>query len=107
MLESLVRSSLSDEASLRAASALAKHVDRGDLVPKLRAAVDTVPDDLRGLAIAALHDAGDVDLARELGAVHAGSRSLSTAVWAACVLVAKGEVATEPRVRLLQREPVE
>ncbi|MBL9110438.1 MAG: hypothetical protein JNM74_14245 [Myxococcales bacterium] len=107
MLESVVRASLSDEASLRAASALAKHFDRRDLVPKLREAVDAVTDELRGLAIAALHDAGDVTLARELAVVHAGSRSLATAVWSACVLAAKGDVTTEARVRLLQRDIAE
>ena len=107
MLESVVRASLSDEASLRAASALAKHFDRRDLVPKLREAVAAVSDELRGLAIAALHDAGDVTLARELAVVHAGSRSLATAVWSACVLAAKGDVTTEARVRLLQRDVAE
>lgn len=65
MLESLVRGSLNDPASVRAASYLVRDFARVDLLGPLRDCAASAPrEELhRGLALGALWDAGDLDVA--------------------------------------------
>jgi len=101
MLESLVRGPLTEESHLRAAAVLARAFGRHDLHAPLRAAAATSRDELRGLAIAALHDAGD-GAAKELAEDALTSKHLPTVAWGAHVLANRGPCLSESRVRQLQ-----
>jgi hypothetical protein len=106
MLETLVKSlPLADETAVRAAMHLARDYGRDDLVPSLLSvARGERREDLRGLAAAALWDAGRRDEARELEGELVASRSLGNVVWGsllrAAALRGNGELlCSEPRVR--------
>ena len=91
MLESLTKTGpLQDEVALRSACFLARDHGRQDLQAAILTCAKTAKrDDLRGLAIAALWDAGAHDQALSLAAGALRSRSLSTVAWAALVRAAE------------------
>lgn len=108
MLEALAKSSpLSDETAVRAAMHLARDYGRDDLRRELGAvARGERREDLRGLAAAALWDAGDREVARGLEGELVASRSLANVVWgsllrAAALRAGAGRelLCTEERVR--------
>ncbi|HRH00907.1 MAG TPA: hypothetical protein PLR99_31910 [Polyangiaceae bacterium] len=108
MLDALGRGPLADGAPIRAAACLLRDHGRAELLPDLRACAATGAEDLRGLALGALWDAGDQAHALELAAELIGSRHLVTMAWAARVRVAAagglaGPVVDELTVRRLQR----
>ncbi len=114
MLESLTRGPLTEESHLRAAAVLARAFGRAELLEPLRAAATTSREELRGLAIAALHDAGDANAAKDLAEEAVASKHLPTVAWGAHVLANgalegrgdarsdRGPVVTEALVRHLQ-----
>lgn len=107
MLDALVRGPLADESQVRAASLLARDHGRGDLLPDLRACAAAGPEELRGLALGALWDAGEPATALALAGELVGSKHLGTMAWAARVKVAAagalgGPVVDELSVRRLQ-----
>ncbi len=88
---------LADEVGVRAASHLLR--DHGH--QEFRAALEEVArgskrEDLRGLAIAALWDAGEHDLAIELAQGATDSRALQSAAWASLVRAAAAQSWTQP-----------
>jgi hypothetical protein len=112
MLESMVKGpALEDETAIRSALYLLKDYGRSDLQ---RALVETTKstrrEAVRGLAAAALFDAGFKDLSIELSQPLIKSRQIATATWAALIVAnaASGsELVTEPRFRRVQRGWVE
>jgi hypothetical protein len=98
MLESLTKTApLQDEVALRAASFLSRDHARHDLQAAIHACAKTSKrDDLKGLAIAALWDAGAHEQALSLAEGALRSRSLSTAAWAALVRAAAENQWDEP-----------
>ncbi len=107
MLENLAKSPLTDEASVRAALHLAR--DYGDSRPLdlLRvAATSPRRETVRGLAAAALFDAGEIALALELSRSLTTSRQLASVAWGALIQAAhaKGisEITDEASVRRIQ-----
>ncbi len=110
MLESLVRGPLDDEAHVRAALHLARDYGRGDLLAALRlVATGSIREEMRGLAFAALHDAGDTLFSKELADEALVGRHLGNAAWAARVLSpsVRGFAVTEAAVRHIQWGAVE
>ena len=108
MLDALGRGPLAEEAQVRAAACLARDHGRPELLRELRACAAAGADELRGLALGALWDAGDHAGARELAAELVTSKHLVTVAWAARVRVAAsggfaGPVVDELTVRRLQR----
>jgi len=106
MLEALVKSPpLSDETAVRAAMHLARDYGRDDLVASLLSvARGERREDLRGLAAAALWDAGERDKARELEGELVASRCLANVAWASLLRAAAMSnddalLCTETRVR--------
>ncbi len=108
MLESLVRGSLNDPASVRAASYLVRDFARVDLLGPLRDCAASAPrEELRGLALGALWDAGDLDVAAARAQDLLSAKHLGTMAWSARVRMASagallGPVVDEPTVRRLQ-----
>ena len=110
MLESLVRlPNLNDETSLRAASLLARFHERDDLRAALLAtASGERNEDQRGLAVAALWDAGARDEALRLAEELIGSRHLASVAWAslvraaACGVGGENLLVTETHFRWIQ-----
>jgi hypothetical protein len=109
MLEGLAKSlPAADEAAVRAALFLVRDHGREDLAAPLESiARGSRRDETRGLAIAALWDAGRRQRALELAADAARSRSLTTVAWACLVKVAAasgfaGPVVDEPTFRRAQ-----
>jgi hypothetical protein len=107
MLEALTKGPLGDESSLRAALHLVR--DYGDPRPLdlLRvAAASPRHEAVRGLAAAALFDAGEQELAQSFAKPLLASRHLSSLAWGALIQIAKltnaREIATEPTVRRIQ-----
>jgi len=107
MLEGLAKGSLGDACAVRAALHLIR--DYGDRRPldALRAvAASPRREAIRGLAAAALFDAGEHELASELGRPLLDSRHLTSLAWGGLVEAAlrkhAGEVTTEPNVRRIQ-----
>jgi hypothetical protein len=108
MLDSVVKGrSLGDETAVRCALYLMSHYGRHELERQLQEAARSARrEGVRGLAVAALYDAGcreqALDLAREL----AQARQLTSAAWAALVLIhasnGAGHVINEPRYRRIQ-----
>ncbi|HYQ30575.1 MAG TPA: hypothetical protein VER04_25265 [Polyangiaceae bacterium] len=107
MLETLAKGPLQDESGVRAALHLVR--DYGDPRPRELlqvAATSSRREAVRGLAVAALFDAGDrewaVDCAKSL--IH--SRHLASVAWGALIQAAHSknapEVITEPSVRRIQ-----
>lgn len=112
MLETLARAlPLGDEVAIRAALYLARDHGREDLKEALAEAA-TAPkrEDLRGLAIAAMWDAGMRDRARALADEALESKVLGNAAWATLVRAAAsrssrdggGDVLTETPFRWIQ-----
>jgi hypothetical protein len=107
MLEAMTKGPLGDESSLRAASHLVR--DYGDPRPLelLRVAASSPRHEaVRGLAAAALFDAGEQELARSLTKTLLASRHLSSLAWGALIqsahLRSSHEIASEPMVRRIQ-----
>jgi hypothetical protein len=107
MLEALAKTPLIDEPSVRAALHLVR--DYGDRRPLdlLRAAAASPRrETVRGLAAAALFDAGEHELALDCAKTLLISRHLSSLAWGALIQAAHAksspEVATEPAVRRIQ-----
>lgn len=96
MLDTLVKAvPLKDEVSLRAASYLARDHGRDDLREAiLECARGPKRDELRGLAVACLFDAGDEARARELSDELLVSKSLSNVAWGALVRAAASRPAS-------------
>jgi len=110
MLDALVRGPIEDEARARAASHLARSFGRTDLfVPLAVVARSSAREDLRGLGIAALHDAGDTATAKALAEEALAGKHLGNAAWAARVLATNvgGFAVSEGAVRHLQWGVVE
>ncbi|MCU0693657.1 MAG: hypothetical protein MUF54_19895 [Polyangiaceae bacterium] len=98
MLESLTKTApLTGEVGVRAASHLARDHGRADLLPAIESlAKVSKREDLRGMAIAALWDAGTRDRALDLARQAARSRSLPSAAWAALVRAAAEQAWAQP-----------
>jgi hypothetical protein len=90
MLESLAQSpQLSDESAIRAASLLARDHGRDDLRAALAAAATGARrEELKGLAVAALWDAGSRDEARAFAEELVESRHIGNVAWASIVRAA-------------------
>jgi hypothetical protein len=109
MLENMVKSSsLGDATAIRAALYLSRDHHRTDLEKML---VETMKSSrreaLRGLAAAALYDAGKLPLSDALLAPLLSSRQLPTAGWAALLAAAQAgrlsaPLVTEPTFRRVQ-----
>lgn len=108
MLDNLAKGrALKDEGAIRAALYLLRDYERRDLRGALRdVALSAKREPLRGLAAAALFDAGHRDEALELASALLGSRQASTSSWAALILLhaahGNGDVLTEPMFRRVQ-----
>ncbi len=111
MLESLARTTLDSEAPVRAAMYLARDHGREDLRRALEgvASSDSFPS-LRGLACAALWDAGERERARAIAEELSTSPIIGNVAWSARVRAAakspraiSGELASETWVRWIQR----
>lgn len=87
MLEGLAKGPpLTDEVAVRAASYLARDHGREDMKEALLdCARNAKRDELRGLAVAALWDAGDRERARDLSDELVSSRCLASVAWGALV----------------------
>jgi len=109
MLEGAVKSNpITDEVGVRAASFLLRDHGRTDLRDALVAVAKTAKrEDLRGMAMAALWDAGEHEIAHGLAKSSIRSRSLPTAAWAALVEAASEQnwehmLVDEPTFRRMQ-----
>jgi hypothetical protein len=109
MLENLAKGTgKSQETSVRAMPHLIRLCGRNELKDKLREiARNPQKEPLRGLAAAALYDAGEQDDAVELGTSLLGSRQVPSAVWAGLIGLAtrgvtQGWVVNEPTFRSAQ-----
>lgn len=109
MLENAVKNlPIAEEIGVRAAIFLLRDFGRTDLHDALVAAAKSAKrEDLRGMAMAALWDAGHQDVALSLAASSLRSRSLPTAAWATFVQTAnelgwKHMLVDEPTFRRLQ-----
>ena len=109
MLENLAKGTgKSQETSVRALPYLVRLCGRTDLKDKLREiAKNPQKEALRGLAAAALYDAGEADDAVEIGSSLVGSRQVTSAVWAGLLGLAasgviQGPLVTEPTFRWAQ-----
>jgi len=107
MLETLAKGPLHDEAGVRAALHLVRDYDDARPRELLRvAAASSRREALRGLAVAALFDAGDRDWAAECAKSLLQSRHLASVAWGALIQAAQSknapEVITEPSVRRIQ-----
>ncbi len=109
MLESAVKTTpIVDEVGVRAALFLLRDHGRADLREALIAVAKTSKrEDLRGMGMACLWDAGDRDTAASLAKASLRSRSLPTAAWASLVQAAaehgwEHPLTNEPTFRRLQ-----
>lgn len=106
MLEGLVKEvPLADEVSVRASLFLAKDHGREDLMKALvEAATQAKREELRGLAAAALFDAGARDKAREIAGELVTSRVIGNVAWSALIRANAGAspVLTERAFRWIQ-----
>jgi len=107
MLEGVAKGQLSSDVAIRAAMHLARDYGRADLKGALAAAAKSSKREaLRGLATAALHDAGEREGALALAPSLCQSRQLTTAGWGALLLTASNgklaNVVTEPTFRRVQ-----
>jgi hypothetical protein len=100
MLDSLARTlPLSDEVSIRAAMYLARDHGREDMKGALEAAARGARrEDLRGIALAGLWDAGGREAAAQLSSEAVRSRALSTAAWGCLVKQAAATGSEAPLV---------
>ncbi len=101
MLEGLVKTPpLMDEVAIRAASYLARDHGREDMKEALvDCALNAKRDELRGLAIAALWDAGEREKARDLSDELITSRCISSVAWGALVRAAHARFAGPDSVK--------
>lgn len=89
MLEGLAKSiPLGDEVAIRAASYLARDHGREDMKEALVECAQGKRDELRGVAVAALWDAGAREKARELSDELVTSRNVTNVAWGALVRAA-------------------
>ncbi|MFW5739197.1 MAG: hypothetical protein ACOC1F_02405 [Myxococcota bacterium] len=109
MLEAAVKTMpIADEIGVRSACFLLRDHERRDLRDALVAVAKTAKrEDLRGMAMAALWDAGHRDAALTLAKSAQRSRSLPTAAWAGLVRLAEEQnwdrlLVDEPTFRRLQ-----
>ena len=109
MLEGAVKTlPITDEAGVRASLFLLRDHERSDLRDALVAVAKTSKrEDLRGMAMAALWDAGEREVALGLAKAAQRSRSLPTAAWAGLIRLADEQkwehpVVDEPAFRRLQ-----
>jgi hypothetical protein len=107
MLETLAKSSLASEAGLRAALHLARDFGEARWLESLAACAQNARrEGLRGLAAAALFDAGDRERATRVASELLSSRQVSTLAWGALLGIPgrkDGEVfVSESRLRRLQ-----
>jgi len=107
MLENLVKRPLADEPSVRAALHLVRDYGDAHVVDLLRvAATSPRREAVRGLAAAALYDAGEVDNARQLADRLVSSRNLASVAWGGLIRAAQARKASsivdEPTVRRIQ-----
>jgi hypothetical protein len=107
MLESLAKGPLTDESGVRAALHLVRDYDDPRPRDLLRvAATSSRREALRGLAVAALFDAGDREWAVDCSKALIRSRQLASVAWGALIQAAyeknMPEVTTEPSVRRIQ-----
>ena len=107
MLEGLAKGPLNDEAGVRAALHLVRDYDDPRPRELLRvAATSARREALRGLAVAALFDAGDREWAVERAKTLITSRHLASVAWGALIQAAHQknleEVTSEPSVRRIQ-----
>lgn len=109
MLETLVRgTSLGEVVAIRAALHLARDYGREDLRDMLGDIAGSARrEPLRGVAAAALYDAGEKGASVELASQLVKSRQLSTVAWGGLLRAAAnggipGEVVTEPAFRRVQ-----
>ena len=107
MLEGLAKGPLSDESGVRAALHLIRDYDDPRPLELLRvAASSSRREALRGLAVAALFDAGDREWAVDSAKSLINSRHLASVAWGALIQAAHSknapEVTTEPSVRRIQ-----
>ena len=107
MLEGLAKGPLNDEAGVRAALHLIRDYDDPRPRELLRVvAASSRREALRGLAVAALFDAGDREWALDCAKSLVLSRHLTSVAWGALIQAAHAnnasEVTTEPSVRRIQ-----
>lgn len=107
MLEALAKGPLHDEAGIRAALHLVREYgDQRPMALLRAAATSSRREALRGLAVAALYDAGDRDWAVAYANSLIASRHLASLAWGALIQAAQAEntpaVTTEPSVRRIQ-----
>jgi hypothetical protein len=107
MLEGLAKAPLNDEAGVRAALHLIRDYDDARPRELLRVAASSARREaLRGLAVAALFDAGDREWAVDSAKSLMTSRHLSSVAWGALIQAAHAkntpEVTTEASVRRIQ-----
>jgi len=107
MLEGLTKGPLNDESGVRAALHLIRDYDDPRPRDLLRvAATSARREALRGLAVAALFDAGDREWALDCAKSLVNSRHLASVAWGALIQAAHEkealEVTTEPSVRRIQ-----
>jgi hypothetical protein len=102
MLEALARPSavadepeagrvLRDEVAVRAGACLARSYGRADLASLVAQAASGQREELRGVATAALWDAGDRPVARRYAEVLSASKSLAAQAWSALVRAAPAD----------------
>ncbi|MCA9618105.1 MAG: hypothetical protein KC731_03765 [Myxococcales bacterium] len=104
LLESMSHRPLRRATAVRAAGALARCYDAKAALGDLREVADGRRGPLAGLAVAALHDAGEHAEARHRAAELSEARSLPTSVWGGLVLSAAGQpVISETSFRRLER----
>ncbi len=107
MLESLAKSSLPNDSAIRAALYLARDHGRTDLLEALgHVAKNPKRDALRGLAAAALYDAGGKEGAMEVVEALEASRLLIAVAWGGILRAKRGAknetMVTEASFRRLQ-----
>jgi len=106
-LESFAKGPLNDESGVRAALHLIRDYDDPRPLELLRVAASSPRrETVRGLAAAALYDAGDRDLALERAKSLITSRHLTSVAWGSLIQAAQAnnsqDVTSEPSVRRIQ-----
>jgi hypothetical protein len=107
MLEGLVKPALRDEPSVRGALHLIRDYGRQDLLTSLAAAAQNPrAQAVRGMAVAAMSDAGAHEQARALTEQLLESRQLTCLAWGGLLLASRnataGELVTERNIRRIQ-----
>lgn len=107
MLEAVVKGvPLADEVAIRAASFLVRDHGRADLVDALvECATKASRDELRGLAVAALWDAGERMRARDMADELVTSRTIGNVAWGALVRAASATRMEDPDAIVVAETP--